>query len=171
MERLTERSLDYCTQHCPSEKMISCAFYKDDQAERCLIANMYDRLAAYEDTGLEPEQCAEYAQAEKEGRYILLKEPRSAGVHRLEEIARADIEGRLAVLPCKVGDTVWGVIFDTRDCPHCVGLSGCFGCSKANPVDVYRTDFKLHMVEKIGKTVFLTRAEAEAAMKGVSEDA
>ena len=63
-----------------------------------------DRLARYEDTGLEPEQCAKYAQAEKEGRYIVLKEARSAGVHRLEEIARADIEGRLIVLPC--GDDV-----------------------------------------------------------------
>lgn len=62
------------------------------------------RLAEYEDTGLEPEQCAKYAQAEKEGRYIVLKEPRSAGVHRLEELARADIEGRLLVLPC--GDDV-----------------------------------------------------------------
>lgn len=67
-------------------------------------AELRARLAAYEDTGLEPEQCAKYAQAEKEGRYILLKEPGTAGVHRLEEIARADIEGRLLVLPC--GDDV-----------------------------------------------------------------
>lgn len=67
-------------------------------------AELRARLAAYEDTGLEPEQCAKYAQAEKEGRYIVLKEPRSAGVHRLEEIARADIDGRLLVLPC--GDDV-----------------------------------------------------------------
>lgn len=67
-------------------------------------AELRARLAAYENTGLEPEQCAKYAQAEKEGRYILLKEPGTAGVHRLEEIARADIEGRLVVLPC--GDDV-----------------------------------------------------------------
>lgn len=68
------------------------------------LQEIIDRLASYEDTGLEPEQCAKYAQAEKEGRYIVLKEPRSAGVHRLEEIARADIEDRLLVLPC--GDDV-----------------------------------------------------------------
>lgn len=67
-------------------------------------AELRARLAAYEDTGLEPEQCAKYAQAEKEGRYILLKDPGTAGVHSLEEIARADIEGRLLVLPC--GDDV-----------------------------------------------------------------
>lgn len=67
-------------------------------------AELRARLGVYEDTGLEPEECAKYAQAEKEGRYIVLKEARSAGVHRLEEIARADIEGRLLVLPC--GDDV-----------------------------------------------------------------
>lgn len=76
----------------------------DYDSEYLPLINALNRLAAYEDTGLEPEQCAKYAQAEKEGRYIVLKEPRSAGVHRLEEIARADIEGRLIVLPC--GDDV-----------------------------------------------------------------
>lgn len=56
MKRLTERSLDYCTQLCSDEDAISCAFYKGEQEEKCWRANMYDRLAAYEDTGLEPEQ-------------------------------------------------------------------------------------------------------------------
>lgn len=76
----------------------------DYDSEYLPLINALNRLAAYEDTGLDPEQCAKYAQAEKEGRYIVLKEPRSAGVHRLEELARADIEGRLVVLPC--GDDV-----------------------------------------------------------------
>ena len=41
------------------------------------------KLADYEDTGLTPERCS--------------------------ELARADGEGRLVVLPCKVGDTVYKV--------------------------------------------------------------
>lgn len=89
------------------------------------------RLAEYEDTGLEPEQCAKYAQAEKEGRYIVLKEPRSTGVHRLEEIARADIEGRLVKAtwkridykPCghdyKCSSCGWKNDMKTRFCPNC----------------------------------------------------
>ena len=32
----------------------------------------FDHLAAYEDTGLTPEQCAEYAKAEREGRLVVL---------------------------------------------------------------------------------------------------
>ena len=92
MNRLTDRS---------KEIPLPCA----DNAS--FWARAHEKLARYEDSGLEPEQCAKFAQTEKEGRYIVLKEPRSAGVHRLEEIARADIEGRLVVLPCKVGDTVY----------------------------------------------------------------
>ena len=89
MNRLTDRS---------KEISLPCA------DNGVFWARVHEKLARYEDSGLEPEQCAKYAQAEKEGRYIVLKEPRSAGVHRLEEIARADIEGRLLVLPC--GDDV-----------------------------------------------------------------
>ena len=154
MERLTERSLDYCTQHCPSEKMITCAFYKDDQAERCLIANMYDRLAAYEDTGLEPEEVKEvtswsYGPFHK----------------KMGDWLKAEQEGRLVVLPCKVGDRVWGIEFDTSECPHCFGFGGCFGCSGAKPKGVYYFKFRLADADKIGKTVFLSRAEAEKAME------
>ena len=126
MKRLTERSLDYCTQLCSDEDAISCAFYKGEQEEKCWRANMYDRLAYYED---------------------------------LEE------QGRLLVLPCKVGDRVWGVEFDTSECPHCFGFGGCYGCSGAKPKGVYYFKFRLQDAEKIGKTVFLTRAEAEKAME------
>ena len=80
-------------------------------------------------------------------------------------------QGRLVVLPCKAGDRVWGVEFDTSECPHCFGFGGCYGCSGAKPKGVYYFKFRLQDAEKIGKTVFLTREEAEAALKGVSEDA
>jgi hypothetical protein len=42
-----------------------------------------DRLAAYEDTGLSPEQ--------------------------VQELAKAKADGRLVVLPCKVGDRVYSI--------------------------------------------------------------
>lgn len=128
------------------------------------VTEALNRLAAYEDTGLEPEECAKYAQAEKEGRYIVLKEPRSAGVHRLEEIARADIEGRLLVLPCKVGDMAYfrrgrDIIGDI------VGRIVLDGMNQvlvgAHNVFIFR-DF--------GKTVFLTREDAEKALGGMKND-
>lgn len=129
-------------------------------------AELRARLAAYEDTGLEPEQCAKYAQAEKEGRYIVLKEPRSAGVHRLEEIARADIEGRLVMLPCKVGDRVWLIVqglSSPMPVPVC-SLTWRDGKWSIN-ADREETEPPKVVGFQIGKTAFLTREEAEAALR------
>lgn len=125
------------------------------------------RLAEYEDTGLEPEECAKYAQAEKEGRYIVLKEARSAGVHRLEEIARADIEGRLLVLPCKVGDELW------------ITRNGKIQCETVDRITVDQTDedddlfISIYTMsasvlsEDIGRLVFLSREDADKALEGM----
>ena len=70
-------------------------------------ADFVDRLAAYEDTGLTPERCAEFARADAEGRYIVMRDAEQEGVARPREIAEADKDGRVVVLPCKVGDTVY----------------------------------------------------------------
>lgn len=137
----------------------------DDDGAYIPSQEIIDRLAAYEDTGLEPEECAKYAQAEKEGRYILLKEPGTAGVHRLEEIARADIEGRLLVLPCKVGDELW------------IKRNGKIQCETVDRIAVDQTDededlfISIYTMsvsvlsEDIGRLVFLTREEAEKALE------
>jgi hypothetical protein len=136
------------------------------------------RLAAYEDTGLEPEQVKAFVStADNIVKLDINKLYPDAEItmygkplNHWQELSKAEQEGRLVVLPCKVGDRVWGVEFDTSECPHCFGFGGCFGCSGAKPKGVYYFKFRLRDAEKIGKTVFLTRAEAEAAMKGVSED-
>lgn len=57
------------------------------------------RLAAYEDTGLTPERCAEFARADAEGRYIVMRDAEQEGVARLRELAEADKNGRVVVLP------------------------------------------------------------------------
>lgn len=58
-----------------------------------------DRLAAYEDTGLEPEEIGKW----KEALSKLLSNISVTG-NRMIEIANAEHEGRLIVLPCKVGE-------------------------------------------------------------------
>lgn len=63
-------------------------------------------LRAYKDTGLTPERCAEFARADAEGRYIVMRDAEREGIARLRELAEADKDGRVVVLPCKVGDTV-----------------------------------------------------------------
>ena len=142
----------------------------DDDGAYIPSQEIIDRLAAYEDTGLEPEECAKYAQAEKEGRYILLKEPGTAVVHRLEEIARADIEGRLLVLPCKVGDELW------------IKRNGKIQCETVDRIAVDQTDededlfISIYTMsvsvlsEDIGRLVFLTREDAEKALEGMNND-
>lgn len=74
-----------------------------------------ERLAAYEDTRLTPEEVAalgrlfDYALEESKTLAEQL-----ALLNRIRELAEADKDGRLVVLPCKVGDTVYMIerIFD-----------------------------------------------------------
>ena len=65
-----------------------------------------ERLAAYEDTGLTPERCAEFARADAEGRYIVMRDAEQEGVARLRELAEADRDGRAVVLPFARGRTL-----------------------------------------------------------------
>lgn len=76
----------------------------------CSQKKVWLRLKAYEDTGLTQEQCAEYAKADREGRYIVLRDAEQEGVRRLRELALADKEGRVAVLPCEVGGSMLNTI-------------------------------------------------------------
>lgn len=113
MERLTKRDTDgqamMDCQKCEADwtgkhgkPMVDCtALYCRNRLK--------DRLAAYEDTGLTPERCAEFARADAEGRYIVMRDAEQEGVARLRELAEADKDGRLVVPPCKAGDTVYEV--------------------------------------------------------------
>lgn len=95
---------------------------------------------------------------------------------RLKAYEDAEAEGRLVVLPCKVGDTVYLLLERLRDgveeivesclVQHSITrrseFFSCFiDCDEiGNTLEFRRDDF--------GKTVFLTREEAEAALKGES---
>ena len=72
---------------------------------------------------------------------------------RLREIVEADRDGRCIVLPCKVGDTVYMI---TKQSDDFLGYRDT----------VIYSQFRLSLLDKIGKTVFLTREAAEAALKG-----
>lgn len=122
----------------------------------------------------------ELVEAEKEDRYIIMKEPRRAGVHRLTELAEADREGRCVVLPCKVGDVVYEIRYtaeNIRPRKHAKkkfdhSVSGCTWRMRACPDMCYvspkkctKSDFSF-----MGRTVFLTRAEAEEALKARTQE-
>ena len=67
-------------------------------------ADFVDRLAAYEDTGLYPES-VEALKLSMMGKEISeITEFDGLPIDRLRELAEADKDGRVVVLPCKVGE-------------------------------------------------------------------
>ena len=90
MERLTFEG-NFCEiARC---KEVKCPYDTD-----CSQKQVWERLKAYEDTGLTPERCAEFARADAEGRYIVMRDAEQEGVARLRELAEADKDGRVVVL-------------------------------------------------------------------------
>ena len=88
----------------------------------------------------------------------------------LDEYRKVENDGRLVVLPCKVGDDVWFV--------RKFGKGQCINRAEVSCINI---DFRGEVFVSarrisggyIGKTVFLTREEAEAALAqegGTNED-
>ena len=133
-----------------------------------------EAVRAYEATGLTPERCAEFARADAEGRYIVMRDAEQEGVARLRELSEADKDGRVVVLPCKVGDTVWvtrnpwtgkllkkpldAYVNGMEKFSHGLYVNLLFDTRKINGTRDYE-------INHIGKTVFLTREEAEKALE------
>lgn len=138
----------------------------------CSQRKVWERLKAYEDTGLTPEEVMPKNKADE----IALKLMRLADLEsicsytRLRELAEADKDERVVVLPCKVGDTVWITGSVRRLYSEKVRTFFCgnpsYGRGMAyNTVQMIRTtgcDIPIH---EFGKTVFLTREEAEKALE------
>lgn len=75
-----------------------------------------ERLAAYEDTGLYPES-VEALKLSMMGKAISeITEFDGLPIDRLRELAEADKDGRVVVLPCKVGANMIDQI--SKDCPR-----------------------------------------------------
>ena len=131
-----------------------------------IIQMLCNRLSAYEDTGLEPEEIERVVDAYGRGHTLRtesaerLEIVREIKTDRLRELAKAEQDGRLEVLPCKVGDhiladgreaiVVWFFGYKTGRYLHAQFLD-----------NAEYTDIPFY---EIGKTVFLTREEAEAAI-------
>lgn len=140
-------------------------------------ARFVDRLAAYEDTGLEPDEIKylklmAMGQADAEN-----SEFAGVPIERLKELALADKHGCVMVLPCKVGDTVWVAGRDNvpremqLDPPDiratCTDEDNlCMSLCNRKP-DGFCAYRLRNDGQDIGKTVFLTREEAEEKLKEV----
>ena len=128
-----------------------------------------ERLAAYEDTGLEPEEVLPKDKADE----IALKLMRLADLEsicsctRLRELAEADKDGRVVISPCKIGDKLYRV-FAGEIFEHRVGSMKYFAIQGRWDIDT--TPFCSYVESSIGKTIFLTHEEAEKALEAKSND-
>ena len=154
MERLTEKH------YLGTDHYMKCSGNCNVDMD-CIDCPSFDRLveclAAYEDTGLEPEEITAMQHTLDE--YHKVADP----------LLRAQIDGRLVVLPCKVGDTLYEVtgrktISEYRVKAIRAELFCVFIEWEIEKGFVWQSLAGINAGE-IGKTVFLTREEAEAALK------
>ena len=169
MDRFTERS------HWPDGHwMIPLVRFADENGKlpqngQYVPQTVIDRFADYEDTGLEPEKIKSWDLRNNVWR------------DTWERYSKAEHEGRLIVLPCKVGDTVY------------TAQRGVVSELSVDHFELYNVGIELYNVgiwvswnlisgiygkfrmdgfpaSDIGKTVFLTREAAEAALERSKSD-
>lgn len=148
---------------------------KDDTVDEFVdcVKELAARLAAYEETGLEPEEIERVLDSYGRGmtlrtenaqRLEIIKE---IPINRLRELAQAEKEGQLAVLPCSIGDPVFmgtgrykitGYEEDVCDGFY-IGRDGVLQVKAQN----YNGNHGTYGV--IGQTAELTREAAEAALE------
>ena len=124
-------------------------------------ADFVDRLAAYEDTGLTPEEIK--APFTEDTMINLAAQALGVEPSRLRELAEADKDGRVVVLPCKVGDGLWTF------CSHPVEQVYSFTVTDISTLNgrAMLNTSRCGVIDArdVGKTVFLTREEAEKVLK------
>lgn len=177
MERLTKRDTD-------GQAMMDCQKCEADWTGKhgkpmadCTALycrnRLKDRLAAYEDSRCAPEEVLPKNKADE----IALKLMRLADLEslcsytRLRELAEADKDGRVVVPPCKVGDRLYEVTGRKTISVYKV---------RAIRVELFSLFIEWDIVEgfvwqslaginaeEIGKTVFLTREEAEKVLEAM----
>ena len=117
-------------------------------------------LRQYLDTGLTPEEVLPKDKADEIAlKLVCLADLESlCSYTRLRELAEADKDGRLVVLPCEVGTATYYIHYPIAVYPD-----------KSEP-EIKRGIFTLCDLDRVGRSVFLTREEAEAALEAMKDD-
>ena len=123
----------------------------------CTQRQVWERLKAYEDAGLSPQACTEAREIEE------TLSGCDYSISRMVELMKADKDGRVVVLPCRQGDELWTY------CNHPVKRVYSFTVSDVSTLNGRTVLNTLGLgtirPEDIGKTVFLSREEAEKALQ------
>ena len=149
MERLTQR--------LRTGEVLMASENEGKYTEQEWISVLQDRLAAYEDRGCAPEEVLPKDKADE----IALKLMRLADLEslcsytRLRELAESDKDGRLVVLPCKPGDTVYMI---------------SWRLNRRHKIEERVFSLTYFDPAKYGKDYFLTREEAEKALEAMKDE-
>ena len=159
MERLTFEG-NFCD-------ISKCAYLMCPYDHNCTQKQVWERLKAYEDAGLSPQACAEAREIEE------TLSGYDYSISRMVELMKADKDGRVLILPCKVGDTVYFVnakqILEFTVVGYAVDETGISWVYSEHVDKTGHTYERTFGPDRIGKTTFLSREEAEKAMKGETE--
>lgn len=124
------------------------------QSGTCTMKEVWERLKAYEDAGLSPQACAEAREIEE------TLSGYDCSISRMVELMKADVEGRVLILPCAPDAIYWEKV------------GGILAQSRFEGLHVYEdgtikyAGYGMEIcAEDIGKTVFLTHEEAEKALQ------
>ena len=141
---------------------------------RKMVRDLYGRLKAYEDTGFEPEEVTalgklfDYALKESK----TLTEQLTLLKH-IRKLAEADKDGRLVVLPCKVGQRVFALMDTDKHISECeikrIGMGNEIGFIGLEPIGARGREYGVAL-NGFGKAVFLTREEAGKALEAMKDE-
>lgn len=145
----------------------------------CTQREVWEKLRAYEDTGLTPEEVNDAVVGAKLMAKAKVVSAFGVAAERLRELAEADKDGRVVVLPCKVGEKLW--VIGRDNVPREMELEApdirvvctdednlCMSTCNRKP-DGYCAYRLRNDGTSIGKTVFLTREEAEKALEAMKD--
>lgn len=137
----------------------------------CTQKEVWERLKAYEDSSLSPQACAEAREIEE------TLSGCDYSISRMVELMKADKDGRVVVLPCKVGETVYFVnakqILEFAVVGYAVDETGISWVYSEHVDKTGHTYERTFSPDRFGKNTFPTREEAEKALREIQgkEDA
>lgn len=156
MERLTFEG-NFCD-------IARCGYPTCPYKDGCSQKQVWERLKQYEDSKLSPEDAANL--------HAILRLGDGMTLMRLRELAVADQEGNVIVLPCKVGHRVFALLDMDKHISECevtqIGLGNEIGFVGLEPIGARGREYGVSL-KGFGKTVFLTREEAEKALAEMEE--
>lgn len=112
-------------------------------------------LRQYLDTGMTPEAFQSFVVFLQD---LIGNQKASEALDRFRQLVKADKDGRLVVLPCKVGTATYYIHYPIVVYPD-----------ESEP-EIKRGIFTLCDLDRVGHSVFLTREEAEKALEAKKDE-